>query len=1143
MTHALRGTPLLSLKGLVILCVLLLNTRIDRPLYAQTAKDPGITLTVREMTIADIFNAIARQTGRQIIFNNALPDAQKRLTVAFNNKPLAAVLQEILAGTDLQFDVTPKYVAIFSLIPNADASKGLPLSSSTGGAGGLTDSATGDPQRILDEVIVTGFQQVEKRKFTGAAVQVKGSDVKIDGMMDISRMLEGQVAGVAIQNVSGTFGAAPKIRIRGVSSISGENKPLWVVDDVVLEDVVNISNDQLASGDANTLLGSSVAGLNADDIETISILKDASATALYGARAMNGVIVITTKKGKAGRNSLNYTGNITTQLKPSYNQFNLLNSADQMSVYTEMMRKGWLNNASMVTQPNTGVFGKMYDLINQYDSTGGAYGLANTQEARAAFLQRYARANTNWFGELFSNSLVQEHVLSLSSGNDQAQYYFSGGFYNDNGWAKGYGTRRYTANMRANYKMSERLSLGFISSASIREQTTPGANDRKADVMTGGYDRSFDINPYSYALNTSRALTAYDEKGELEYFKRDLAPFNIIHELDNNTIRTNLLDFKLQGELNYKITRDLQFTTNAVMRYVKASREQQITEYANAALAYRTAYNSIIRKANILLYSSPDDPGAIPEIVLPKGGFYNRYENSLKNFNIRNQLAFNKTISADHAIRVLVGQEVKYADRQDAFNKGFGYQYGRGGIPFTDYRFLKQMLEQGNSYYGMQQSYDRFAAYFSNVNYMYQNKYILNGTLRYDGTNRLGGASNSRWLPTWTIGAAWIMNPNWKFRASYGLTASMGDATNSTVLLANGTTRRPRLSETESMIEIASLENEELTWEKQYSANLGADASLLHDKITVSADIYQRKSFDLISTLRTSGVGGQAYKVANYADMQSHGFELAILSRQIERRDWGWSTNFTIGYNKGKITQLRNVPSVFDLVIPEGGALYDRPVRGLYSIQFASLSPENGMPQFINEKGVVSSNVYLQSNNIAYLKYEGAVDPTLTGGLRNTFRYKSWELSFLLSYQAGNKVRLTPQFKSSYTDVDAMPYEFLNRWTLPGDEQYTQVPSILSAYEVAQLTSYPYSSYNYSTARVADGSFVRVKTITVSYRLMPRAVQSLGLNNVWFSVTGTNLWLLYADKKLQGQDPEFFTSGGIALPMPRQITASLKVGL
>ena len=166
---------------------------------------------------------------------------------------------------------------------------------------------------VLQEVVVTGMTKVDKRLFTGAADQLKAANVKLDGMADISRGLEGRSAGVSVQNVSGTFGTAPKIRVRGATSIYGNSKPLWVVDGVIMDDVVEIGANDLSSGDATTLISSAIAGLNSDDIESFQILKDGSATSIYGARAMAGVIVVTTKKGQAGKSSLNYTGEFTTR--------------------------------------------------------------------------------------------------------------------------------------------------------------------------------------------------------------------------------------------------------------------------------------------------------------------------------------------------------------------------------------------------------------------------------------------------------------------------------------------------------------------------------------------------------------------------------------------------------------------------------------------------------------------------------------------------------------------------------------------------------------------------------------------------------------------------------------------------------------
>lgn len=219
---------------------------------------------------------------------------------------------------------------------------------------------------VLEEVVVTGMQRMDKRLFTGAATKISAEDAKLDGVPEVSRALEGRAAGVSVQNVSGTFGTAPKIRVRGATSIYGSSKPLWVVDGVIMEDVTEVGADELSSGDAVTLISSAISGLNADDIESFQILKDGSATSIYGARAMAGVIVVTTKKGKAGTNKVSYTGEFTMRMKPSYRNFNIMNSQEQMGVYKEMANSGWLNFSDVFRAANSGVYGKMYHLINSY---------------------------------------------------------------------------------------------------------------------------------------------------------------------------------------------------------------------------------------------------------------------------------------------------------------------------------------------------------------------------------------------------------------------------------------------------------------------------------------------------------------------------------------------------------------------------------------------------------------------------------------------------------------------------------------------------------------------------------------------------------------------------------------------------------
>lgn len=1002
-------------------------------------------------------------------------------------------------------------------------------------------------------VISDGYHEVNNRNFTGSAARVKLDEVKIDGVVDANRLMQGRVAGVSVQNVSGTFGAAPKIRVRGATSISGDNKPLWVVDGIVLEDVVNVSADQLSTGNPNTLLGSSVAGLNVNDIESFNILRDAAATALYGARAKDGVIVITTKRGKVGTPIISYTGNFSSSLKPSYSNYNILNSRDQMAVYTEMERKGWLNYADVSRAADGGVYRKMYDLISTYDPSTQQFGLANTQEAKAAFLDRYARVNTNWFDLLFRNSFVQEHSLSMQSGTEASQFYVSGSYYQDNGWTIADHVKRYTANMRANFNINKKLTLGFTTVGSIRDQRAPGTLERRGNVVEGAYERDFDINPYSYAINTSRVLTAYDEKGNREYFSRNFAPFNILSEVENNYLQINQVDLKLQGEVGYKITKDLKYDFVGAIRYVKSSTEQNVNENSNMANAYRAAASSTIRQNNRFLYSDPNNPDAQPIVVLPRGGFYNRTENQLISYYFRNQLSWSSSFSPVHVVNVTAAQEIRNADRQNAFNNGYGYQFERGGVPFTDYRIIKQLLEGNFNYFGMSPTFERYASFFANGKYAFRDKYIFSATGRMDGSNRLGASRQARWLPTWNISGAWNADaepfmknrPYLDFltlRASYGLTANTGNATNSSLVLRNVSTRRPYLNEVESAIEIEALENSELTWEKQYELNLGLSVGLF-TRLTVTADFYQRRQFDLISSIRTSGIGGEIKKTANYANMKSKGLDLSVGMNVLKGDLVKWSTNLIFSYNQNEITNLKNTPNIADLVKPEGGPALGGPVRGLYSIAYVQSDPVSGSPLFTNEGGEISGNVYLQSQDVGKLRYEGPVDPTVTGGFNNTVSYKNFSLNIFLTYQAGNKIRLNPVFKNRYTDLDAMPREFLDRWTLAGDEKVSSIPSILDARYFSRLnSSYPYNNYNFSSARVANGDYVRLRSVVLTYQLPLTLLQTIGFKTGSVSLTGSNLWLIYADQRLEGQDPEFFAAGGVALPVPKQVIVSLKVG-
>ncbi len=1019
----------------------------------------------------------------------------------------------------------------------------------------------------LDEVVVTGFQKIDRKKFTGASVTLRAQDVKIDGITDVSRMLEGRAAGVSVQNVSGTFGTAPKLRIRGATSINGENKPLWVVDGVVLEDIVNVSNEQLTSGDASTLLGSSVAGLNINDIETFDILKDASAAALYGARAMNGVIVITTKKGKSGKPLISYTGNFGVQLKPSYANYDVMNSADQMSVNAELERKGLIIYPQLVFARNTGVYGELAKLLQTPDANGN-FAVQNTQEARQAWLMKYANVNTDWFNMLFKNSLTQQHSLSVSSGSEKSQSYFSASYFTDPGWTIADKVKNYIVNARQNFNVSKKISFGLMVSGSYRQQKASGSENRNSDPVTGVFSRDFDINPFSYALNTSRTLPAYNPDGSYNFATKDYAPFNILYETLNNYTDLSVLDGKLQGNLSYKITPFITYDFLGAVRYAKTTEEHKILDDANAANAYRIGdpdqpgYNTILNQANKFLYQDPALPFQQAVSVLPHGGYYKTTNRTLSNYTFRNQLSFIKSFNdKKHQVTALLGQEYRSTDRTTANDVGVGYQYSTGGTPFVDYRFFKKMVETSGTYYGLYPEYDRSVAFYANAQYTFKDRYTIMGTARVDGSNRMGATSSARWLPTWTVAGVWNADQedfmkgiidkqsvsHLLFKASYGLNASVGNAINSTTILKSLVTYRQNAIDQQTAINIQDLQNLSLTWEKKYEMNVGTDIGFINERIGLTVDYFRRRSFDLIGLVRTAGVGGQVNQYANYADLKSQGVDVSLTAKIVAQKDWGITTTLNFGYTMTKITNLKSNPKVIDLIGEGGGAQQGYPVRGLFSLKNQGLDPTWGTPLYINDSGHVSGYNNVQSLNTSNLQYEGPSDPTIAGGWFNTFRYKNISLNVLITYQAGNKIRLTPIYGTAYSDLDALPNEFKRRYEIPGDDKLTNIPSVLmyqpAGYALQQASSYPYSNYNFSHERVADGGFVRMKAITLNYLLPAKLLDKTGMKNASISVTGNNLFLIYSDSRLHGQDPEFFNTGGVALPVNKQITLSLKLGL
>ena len=1006
------------------------------------------------------------------------------------------------------------------------------------------------PEAQLQEVVVTGLQKTDRRLFTGATNKVDAEEARLNGVADISRSLEGRAAGVSVQNVSGTFGSAPKIRVRGATSIYGSSKPLWVVDGVIMEDVSDVSADDLASGDPETLISSAIAGLNSDDIENFQILKDGSATSIYGARAMAGVIVVTTKKGKSGQAHLNYTGEFTTRLIPSYSNFDILNSQDQMGIYKELRDKGWLNLSEILNGSDYGVYGKMYELINTYDATSGTFGLENTEVAQNAYLQQAEYRNTNWFKQLFSSAIMQNHSVSLSGGTEKSNYYASLSAMVDPGWYKDSKVNRYTVNMNMTHHILDNLSVNLIGGASYRKQKAPGTLGQDVDVVSGQVKRDFDINPYSYALNTSRALDPNT------YYRANYAAFNILHELESNYIDLNVADAKFQLELKWKPIKDVEISALGAMKYSSTSQEHNILEDSNQANAYRAMDNTLIRDNNKLLFKDNEDQYALPISVLKQGGIYQRTDNRMLDYDFRATVNYNHTFAQKHIVNLFGGMETTDISRKRTWFNGWGMNYS-GETAYFEYMYFKKLDQENSNYYSLRNTSSRTAAFYANGTYSYNGKYVINGTVRYEGSNQMGRTNTARWMPTWNVSGAWNVHEesffsklhplsHLTFRLSYSLTGTPPDAgyCNALTKITMKTPYRPTTTDKELEYTVSALGNSELTYEKKHEFNFGVDAGFFNNRLNVTLDIYQRRNFDEIGPVVTARRG---IVYANVGSMKAWGEELSISSTNLKTKDFTWQTNFVYSHNRTEITDLYNQGRVIDLVQGNGFAKQGYPARALFSIPFVGINGR-GYPVCINEKGIatVGDIDFQDRNNTDFLQYEGSTDPIYNGSLGNTFSYKGFHLNIFMTYAFGNVVRLDPVFKAKYSDLTSMTHDFKNRWMQPGDELVSNVPGIISRYEYelnkTNLTT-AYNAYNYTSVRTAKGDFIRMKEISLAYDFPHKWFDGTPLNNISLKLQATNLFLIYADKKLNGQDPEFMNAGGVASPMPKQFTLTLKLGL
>ena len=941
----------------------------------------------------------------------------------------------------------------------------------------------------LEEVMVVAYGTVRQAAYSGSASVMKAEKLQDIPVISFEQALSGNAAGVQLSNTSGLPGAFPQIRIRGVGSMNAGNDPLYVIDGIPA-----ISGDWSVS---NTWT-SSMNYLNPSDIESITILKDAAASALYGSRASNGVVLITTKNGRAGKTQISFKNNI------GFSNFAFNNYPMASEAETEMLhREAWSNYADEYPEVwNTATYNFSKD---------------NYVNNRVEFYypaKRPGYGYINWEKELFRTGVTRTHELSISGGNETTRLFISGA-YNKN---ESVSTTRYmdrvSGTLNVDHKVNKRISVG----ANIQMAYTK---------QVGNQESSWWDNPWygMKAIVTDR-WPAYNPDGTL--WKGWPIVDSSGEVIGYNSYFTNSSSYR-----NPIINRENQITYSAQSRLIAKP-------YIEANLFDGLKVKSIFSFDGLYIF---DKFGWLPEHANGQAygdGYYSEREQTVVKLVSSTTLNYNKTFG-NHSINAMAGWEAE--DTRNHFSE----------IDVADL-FSTSVLSTTlastlNEAYGNWGQYT-LMSFISSLNYDYKSTYYLSATYRKDGSSRL--SANKRWGDFWSVSGSWrvinepfMQNISWlndlRIRASYGVSGTLPSRWYyHKSFYSAGTDERYG---DDGGFRISSAFNSNLTWEKNHSFNIALETKIF-DRARASIDVYTKKTTDLLMNATTAQISGIGSILRNVGNMMNKGVEIDVNVDIIKKRDITWSAGVNWTKNKNEITKMsykgeRLQSSPF--MRQEGYSYYQ-----YYTREYLGVDTQTGRPMFADNTPTAwdeygrpiafDKTVVYDARDASNILLEGYTgDPKGYGGISTNFRYKGLNLSMLFSYAYGHYV-----FDQGQDEIQLdggtgfwnnISKEQLRRWQKPGD--ITDVP---------RRMPYVYAGVYNSSRMCLKGDYLRLKNLTISYNLPQKWVGKVGMESVRVYASGTNL-LTFTGLYF---DPEAPAYGGYFdwnTPPVRTITFGLEITL
>ena len=1009
-----------------------------------------------------------------------------------------------------------------------------------------------DAEMLEAAVIVEdGYVRLPREDMVGAFTTVKAEDIIMPAYQSVDQMLQGKIAGMSVVNTSARVGASPKITIRGTATILGNSDPLWVVDGVIQEDPLSIDMSSSITSDMKELIGNQISWLNPQDIESITVLKDASATAIYGSKASNGVIVITTKKGTPGRVSVNYNTNVSVRERPTYQMYDFMNSYERIQFSKEAYEAGVRYQNEPLPQIYT--YEGLMSMFNKR---------MISEEQFSSYLQRLETVNTDWFDLLTRNAVSQSHNLSVSGGTDKYTYNASLGYQDNKGYEVGNQNDQITTRLSINSNISDRFSINAQLNGSIRNSDGYGAG----------------VNPYTYAMNTSRAIPAFEENGERVFYSnyypyqynthlgsKNQYSYNIFNEMENSYSANLGTNFNASINLSYKILDWLTYQGTASMAYS-----------GNESESYSGEKTSRIEQLYRGYPYGTEKPGSdrFNAALMPYGGILNQANSQSVSYSTSHRLQFSKDFNKRHRINAMLGMEVRSSKSTSKGNTVWGYVPERGSILVSptlpeNFKPIGSDVSIGwgalstlyNGGWSKTSTTTNYMSFYATLAYSLYRKYVFNVNVRSDASNRFGQDVNKQFDPTWSFGASWKVSneqfmidyvpwlEQFNLRATYGI---QGNVVNS--LSPEMIVRYQGLlqSYNEYYLSISSLPNKQLKWERTKSWNFGADISLFG--VTMNLEYYHRKSNAIIRQDIAQEYGMSSMPL-NGGLITNSGVEFTLNYTPVKTDNLAW----TIGLNAGKnwnrsqsddrtakadeLTHIDFLNGSSDRPLKKG-----YPLSAFWSYDFTGLDGKTGYPTFKNATyDDVDGDGSVDPTT--FLVYSGQSEPDFSGGFNTRLRWKNFNIGIDFATALGAKKRL-PNPYSTFTNskmpdiFSNLSKELNNRWKQPGDEAHTNIPSLYTSVRPLDKLNLPngrfeeiYEMWAQSDVRVADASFLRCTQISLSYSVPNNICRKIGLARIQVSANINNLFVIASDD-WKGYDPEL----GYSI-QPRIYSLGLSIGL